>query len=259
MLRCRLSFLCSVALTCALVAPAHAEEGGACVSAYEEAQVQHKNGDFVRAKSELELCLGTCPTQFAAHCTAWLEEVRSQLASLEVVVESGSEPVTIVLDGVPRKGLRFELNPGKHVVHAEGTERASAETTVSVSPGQRATITLALSQARRPLPPLADAGPAPFVLGGLGLAGLTAGGVLAIVGHAQVSSLEEECAPNCPEEDAELVIREWVAGGIVGGVGLVSLVTGIALYAVSETAAEPVVSVSVTPDAAFASLRVVFQ
>jgi hypothetical protein len=225
--------------------PARAQEKGeACATAYEQAQQLLKEHSPLRARTELRLCLKACPTVLARDCTGWLAAVEPQIGSLRVSVEASTgAPAHAVLtvDDAPvtPEGDVIEVDPGEHRIVGRDAGGGVAEARVTVAAGQRDVPVrlrlpappppIAPALPRRPLPPPDRT--APFVLGGVGLGAIAAGGVLGLVGELQRSHLASTCAPRCDPQKVDQIQSEWIAGGIAAGAGVIALATAVVFLA----------------------------
>jgi len=120
------------------------------------------------------------------------------------------------------RGAPVPVDPGSHSFvferHAGG---APVEVRVTIAVGaqqQRIAATFPDATVRQ------DGDRAPptisWVLGGVALTGLTVGAVLGIKGHLDREALEDECSPNCTDEDVDPIRVQWWIGGISAGVGV---------------------------------------
>jgi hypothetical protein len=107
----------------------------------------------------------------------------------------------------------------------------------------------------------------PYVLGGVGLAGLAAGGFLTVWGNNDNSALERTCRPNCQPASQDHVKTMYIAADISLGAGAAALAVTTFLIATSrstESAAKPtahealLVGVQPTRSGAFASVSGAF-
>lgn len=78
----------------------------------------------------------------------------------------------------------------------------------------------------------------PYVIGGVGLAGLGGSIALATWGHTDFQLLDR-CAPDCKQESVDHVRRMYVAADISLGVGVVALGAATWLYLSTPTSVEP--------------------
>jgi hypothetical protein len=221
------------ALACAFAPPclAFADEGDACVLSYENAQVAKKKHDMVGAKEEITLCEHACPTALAKDCEAWLPEVQAGIGKLVVSIKrrDGSKPETVrvFVDEVetPIGDGTLEENLGQHTLRVESPAMKTASVTIAVPAGVPASISVVLE----PLPSDQVGGPAkpglpayPFVVGGIGLGVVAVGGGLGIAGQVDVANMRATCAktkPLCSAQRVDVVRKEWIAGGVLAGIG----------------------------------------
>ncbi len=226
--------------------PARAQEKGeTCATAYEQAQQLVKEHSPLRARAELRLCQTACPTVLARDCVGWLAGVEPQVASIRVQIETfngGAARGSHTVDDAPAsaENATVELDPGEHHVVARDPRGAVAEARVTLAAGQR-DVPVRLRFPAPPAPPVMAPRPppppppdrtVPLVLGGVGLAALGAGGVLSIVGNLQRTSLvAQNCAPNCSPNKVDAIRTEWIAGGVIAGVGLLAVATAVVILA----------------------------
>jgi hypothetical protein len=200
-----------------------------------------------------------------------LDSAKPRIAGLTVKVASVTE-LTVKVDGnaVPSALLDTEIpsDPGDHTVEASAPGFLKAATRISVSEGERKTITLTLTRdpnapALAPMPaaapsgattpnaseaaPAASSAPSPssepprspdrtaaYLSLGAGVVGVGAGSVLGIMTMKQRKDLKTSC-PNdvCPSEqqsDLDSAKRLGNFSTIAFGVGAAGLVLGTVLY-----------------------------
>ena len=75
----------------------------------------------------------------------------------------------------------------------------------------------------------------PYLLGGVGLAGLAAGGVLTFWGNHDNTTLESQCRPSCPASSVDHIRTMYLAADVAWGVGGVALGISTLLFATSRT------------------------
>jgi hypothetical protein len=238
--------LAAAAFAIGLIAPATAsaqEKGETCATAYEQAQQHVKEHSPLRARAELRLCLAACPTVLARDCASWLTGVEPQVASLRVRVETSSGAsarASLTIDDAPAsaEGDAVDVDPGEHHVVARDAGGAVAEARVTLAPGQRDVSVRLRFPAPPPIPPAMVPRPSPppdrtvpFVIGGIGLAALGAGGALGVIGEVQRTDLAQTCAPGCSPKKVDAIRTEWIAGGVVAGAGLLAVATAVVLLA----------------------------
>ena len=101
----------------------------------------------------------------------------------------------------------------------------------------------------------------PFVIGGVGLAGLGVGALLTVWGRKDNDSLAQ-CTPNCPLDSVDHINRLYTIADISYGVGAAALGVSAILFATSGSTAKEkapaksayMVDVKPTPNGAFATV-----
>jgi hypothetical protein len=100
----------------------------------------------------------------------------------------------------------------------------------------------------------------PYVLGGVGLAGVAAGGLLTLWGNKDNSQLESSCSPNCRPASLDHIRTMYIAADISLGVGAAALAVTTWLFASSRSAEKAptksatVLDVHPIPSGAFATV-----
>jgi hypothetical protein len=248
----------------------------ACIAAYESLQEARARGDLLNSREQAFECASSaCPRFMQTDCSAWLEEIESEVPSVSFEVRSEGEELAAVrvfegdrvvaerVDGAP-----VELDPGAHWLRfeAEGLEPVTKPIVVARGEkNQRFSVELPAperkqraraqpSQVKRESPSAA-----PWIAGAIGVAGMTGFAILGASGLSQESSLEQSCAPDCKEVDLRSVQTKYLLADISLGVGLTGfLVGGYLLFAPDEpraSARAPSVSVQATPHGGMASVR----
>jgi len=225
----------SALLVVALLAPSPARAGDGdgdairCSDSYERAQVLRRAEDFSGARASLEVCRRTCPADLAADCDRWRDElgVLSPSIRLDVRDEHGA-PLSGVTVRDDRGRLEadadgaYPLRPGRHRLRLARAGSVPAEVVVELHPGERGHLVSAtLSSALAPPRGSADGGRGSLVpsivLGGAGVAGLVAAGVLALKGHLDRAELRRTCDP--ADVDAVRTLF-WTSAGVAVASGL---------------------------------------
>jgi hypothetical protein len=211
-------------------------------------------------------------------CAAWLDEIETEVPSVSFEVRSGGKALAAVrvfegerVFAERADGAALELDPGAHWLRfeAQGHEPVAKQILLErgaknqhfvvelpeVPPPRRAPATPAPAPAR-------SGSAAPWVAGAIGLAGITAFGILGATGRAQEASLEQRCAPNCGEADVRSVQTKYLLADISLAVGIGGfLVGGYFLLAPHEPPSGAQVSsvqVRATPHGVTASVRSTF-
>jgi hypothetical protein len=238
-----------------MASEAHAEPPVTCVSSYENAQVSRKNGAIVRARAELSLCVNACPEVLARDCATWLAETAPQIARVYLTLrrDDGAPLVSprVFVDGFLQPGAgagsAVELDPGAHEIRVESQGTAERRTTIQIGMGETKELAIQLPRLA-PLPPPSEkvvttSPPAyPFAIGGVGLGLALLGGALGIAGHVEKDALgdpsdgtlDDGCAPQCDPSDVERIRAEWIAGGVIAGVGVLTLGTATILLITAD-------------------------
>jgi hypothetical protein len=245
----------------AVLAPLGARAQDTCAKAYESAQELRRGHELTRARAEMRLCERACPKQLGEDCSAWRREVEAEIASvvLDVRAPDGKPlaKVRITVDGTPlldaTPGDPVELDPGAHTLAFEDEAGARVEAQVKLDPGERGRTVAVRFPAPRPVPPPPPPPPPPrvhtplpYVLGGVGLAGLTVGAVLGIKGQVDRASLT--CAPRCNKAtQVDPIAAEWWTGAAAAIAGGALLGGGVVVWLVEDRGAKARTAVALVP------------
>jgi hypothetical protein len=218
--------------------PVHAQEvTQTCIRSFEQAGEQRKIfQDYVRARAEALRCSETCPAQLAFECKTWLAQDAEKVAQLELESSLPFASLSVKLDGVVLTTPLSEVNPGAHRIEALADGHQPLLVELMLAEGQHAKQRLVFVPVTpQASPEEASRGPSVpgIIIGSLGLSSLAAAGILAGLGHLEASRLREECAPNCLASDVSLIEREWIASGVLAGVGLAGMIAGGVLVGMS--------------------------
>ncbi len=214
-------------------------------------------GKLKAARARLLVCAApSCPGPVRDECTKRIDDVNAALPSVVLDARSGAgatlTSVKVTLDGEPLTdvldGKAIALDPGPHTFVFSSAE-GSAEQKIMVKEGAKDVSVTAVLGATAPPPPSppkpqgdATVPPPPaespssmktigYVVGGVGLAGITLGGVFGIVAISKNSSAN--CHPNdCSNSDAKPADRTsaqgsadiatvgFIAGGVLTAAGV---------------------------------------
>jgi hypothetical protein len=226
----------------------------ACLAAYEDAQLARRDGKLTRAMDHLRVCANAeCSRPVRVDCVAWLGEVERSIPTVvfEAHTETGDvSDVRVLVDdhalATRIDGKAIAVDPGPHVFRFELEGHAPIEQSVILLEGQknrplRATWTgpkdLTAPAPATPAPATPEPGPRErpiparvYVLGGVGLAGLTAFGAFAIAGASKKAALKDSCAPFCTSSDVAPAKTAFALADVSLGVGIVALGTAMVLY-----------------------------
>jgi hypothetical protein len=240
-----LVFLAGIVAATTTATFAHADERAECAHAYEQAQRLQQSGEMGKALAAAERCAQpSCPALLADECKPWMMKIREQLATVQVRA-SGFDgcplrDATVEIDRV--KHLPFTdllVDPGIHEVRVVDTATTRVvDKTINVAHGERREVDLGFADtgvvcgaATRPEAPPATS-TTPKVAIGLGIAGgglLLTGVVLGIIGASKRSDLDD-CKPSCSSDRIDATRVFFVAGDVIGGVGILALGTAAAVY-----------------------------
>jgi len=242
----RAALAISILLSSAVVSTsARGDERVECARAYEQAQRLQQSGENRKALDAAQRCAQpTCPALLAEECKPWVAQISQQLSRLEVhVVGSDACPAhdfAIEIDRVKQPaGSELLVDPGVHEVRVvDPATKRTADRTINAAAGQRHVVELGFappgavcegaSQAVAP-PPSSGI---PKAAVGLGIAGgtlLLTGIVLGVVGVVKRSDLDS-CKPGCSADAISGARTFFLAGDVVGGVGVLALGAAAAVY-----------------------------
>jgi hypothetical protein len=257
-------------------APAHAADPTTadCLSA-NDASISLRNQHKLReARTQLLLCAAaTCPADIRNECTRRVTELNAAMPTIvfEAKNQAGDDlsAVKVTLDGqlVANKleGTALSIDPGEHTftfetagqpvveksfVIREGEkdrrERIQFGTRVAAVVGTGTAATAGTDGKARGTTTIlvGDSGErgrktVGWVLGGVGLAGLIAGGVVLGLGFTEKSQSDQDPPGSKRDSDYNAAIEDQTIGYIVGGVGIASLATGVVLLVTSGGAKAP--------------------
>lgn len=244
-----------------IVEPATARaDTEACTRAAESAQVSLSDRKLVDAHAQLLRCASdVCPRVVRTDCLRWLDEVNASMPTIVVRVRDARDKdvldPTITVDGhtIALSGKAINVDPGRHVIGARrGDERGTEEILVAegeklrLLPVQildrrsatatepdgagRAPATTATSTSNPTSTSTTDGpGALPWVLVGVGAAGLATFGVLQIAASARYDELEGSCGSRCDPDEVSGGKNMVIGSAIALGIGVVSLATGVGL------------------------------
>lgn len=224
----------------------------ACVRAAEEAQSAREQKKLIETRRLLLVCASeSCPKAVRTDCASWLEEVGKSLPTVVVRARDASGKDAngkLSVDGKPVEagaGVAFPLDPGTHALRYELEGGEVIEESLVVAMGeQNRIITLeakkASPSAERPTPlprvehegkPREKSGGSamPWILGGIGVAGLATFAVLQLMARGEYSDMKDGCGETktCSDDELSPIRTKFVASGIALGVGVIGIGTSI--------------------------------
>ncbi|MEZ4293631.1 MAG: PEGA domain-containing protein [Polyangiaceae bacterium] len=211
-----------------------ASPGDACVAGFEGGQEAKKMGKLFQARSDLRLCIGSCPDVLAAECRSWLKEVEGQIGRLVVSARAATpgalEAAEIRIDGQPMNGTPQEVEPGVHRIEVTAQGYVPVQRTVDVGAGATVQVEVTLSPVRA----ASQAVPS-IILASTGLLALVGGASLIAFGKDEENRLAKECSPRCDPEVVAPIERAWVAGGVALGLGALAAGASLSLWLTSSS------------------------
>lgn len=241
---------------------------------YHIASCEEQLGKLVAALGGYELALADAEgmhPDFVAEVQTSVDDLKARIPKLLIERGEGAEAATIELDGVTLGyssiGVEVPVDPGPHTLSAQASGRRPFTKTINVSERETLTVTVALaplasadeepdeSPSAAPSQS-ADEGPRygvlPYVLGGVGVAGLVTSGVFFALNRSKVSALgdrcpDRDCSALSPEErdaaraDYDTARTHETVMWATLGVGAASLGTGLVLYLMDRKTSQEVV------------------
>jgi hypothetical protein len=234
--------------TLALERAARADDPSSCVDAYERAQEQRLQGSLIEARNLFASCAtAACPAFIHEDCSRFVQAVNVEVpsASFEITSDGGhltevrvSEGQRVLAERLDETAL--ELNPGSHWLRFEspGTEPVTQSFVIARGEKNRV-IRVELPPLVRPPPAAQDTAreqapatgtdalnPLPYALLGIGAAGVTGFGLLALSGRSDEAHLAETCAPNCSAGKLKAVDTKYLLADVSLAVGVTSILAG---------------------------------
>jgi hypothetical protein len=223
---------------------ASAIDRDACAVPYEQAQVLRKQRIYLAAAEQLAACRAQCPAVLAADCAQWTAELQALTPTVRLQVHdaAGHEvgAFRAAVDGTQLTDAPgtwvASVDPGSHVFRVEAPGFLPSEVNATLREGEHGRVVdVTLTPAPRSVTVQGVASSLPsrapgYVFGGVGLAGLATGGVLAAIGFADRQSLRDTCAPRCDPASVTKIQTLWDAGGVAAAVGAASLGVGVILF-----------------------------
>lgn len=233
--------LCAALATALGTTTAHADERAECARAYEQSQRLQQRGENGKALAAAERCAQpTCPALLAEECKPWVAQIKKQLARLEVHVIGpdgcSARDAAIEIDRVKHaQSAALFVDPGIHEVRVVDTAtKRIADKTINATTGEVHVVELGFAPAGAvcTAPGESAARGVPKVAVGLGIAGgalLLTGVVLGVIGAVKRSDLDA-CKPGCSNDDIDGARTFFVAGDVIGAVGIVTLGAATAAF-----------------------------
>ena len=218
----------------------------ACIDAHADAQLLRRDQRLIESHDKLVGCaVAACPQIIRRDCVEWLEQVKAAQPTLVLaaVDERGRDLGGVVasIDGKPERfqldGRARTVDPGKHRLRFESAAGDVRESFIVVRQGEKERRVVAeFSGVPAGAPEQVGAEPratasavptASYILGGVGVVGLSSFAFFALSGRSTERELER-CAPSCARSDVDRMRREYLIADVSLGVGMAS--AGAATY-----------------------------
>jgi hypothetical protein len=223
----------------------------ACIAAHVEAQRLRRDSKLRAAKAALVRCSDpTCPHVIADECTQLFDDTAKAIPTLvfsaqdadghDVADARVTEADAVVMARLD--GKEIEVDPGEHHYVFERVGAAPVVRTIVVKEGERLRrVTVKLGDGASPEGSATrELGPAFWIVGTVGLVGVTTFGALATAGLLEKNGLDDEgCAPRCDRGDVDRVRGLFLGADIALGVGLAGLGIAPILYFTSPAGPRP--------------------
>jgi hypothetical protein len=225
------------------VAPyVHADESeSVCFTAAVDGQKARKAGKLHDARDAFTRCAqAACPAEVTDRCTGWIAEVDEAMPSVLVATQDATgrdlARGTVRIDARVENvlaGQPLPLEPGQHVLVLEVPGEPRVEETIVLREHEKnRRVVLQLPAPPAPIV-VVHRSPAPFILGGVGVAFAAAFGALGVVGVLDRQS--SGCADGCAPGDYTRVRTELVAADISLGIAGILVVVAIIDFAVTRS------------------------
>ncbi|MBL9023694.1 MAG: hypothetical protein JNL21_15975 [Myxococcales bacterium] len=225
-----------------------AADKATCVQAYEEGQKQRASGSLKASLELFRVCSeADCPVATKKDCTVWLSEVEVSLPTVVLsAVDAGGKDlvdVRVKLDGQPLTsrldGKALVIDPGKRSLVFERDGAAPITREIVVKQGEKdRKVEVSWAEAETTAPEVGGGNgisisPGTWVLGGIGLAGLTLFGVFGGLALMDKSDAKDTCAPECSDSTVGSIRTKLIVADVSLGVGVASLGAAVVLGVVS--------------------------
>ncbi|MDP9149670.1 MAG: hypothetical protein M3O36_06990 [Myxococcota bacterium] len=242
-----------------------------CIDANTQSQSLRRSGNFSGARAELTVCVDArCPKMVRNDCIQRLDEL--ERAQPTVVFDakdpSGADlsAVKVTVDGHPftekLDGTALPMDPGEHSFTFEVPGQPPVSRRLVVEEGEKGrrehvvigvptpAVTPGTPRPLEPPAPEPASGgsnigrPIGLIAGGLGIAGIAAGGIFGLMTNSAISQQKQECSPDgCTPaghaqalSDHDLAVKYGLYSNVGFIAGGVLLAGGAALFFLSRPA-----------------------
>lgn len=193
-----------------------------CIDAHSSGQSLQRQGKMAAARERFAACgREECPSAIRRDCAQWLMSASESQPS--VVIEARDEQgksttdVRVFVDGsqvaVALDGRALEVDPGSRTFRYVSARGSTIEEQLVILEGQKNRKLLAVFPRAAVPPPPYRVPTMTWVLGGVGVGALANFAIWGIIGRVDEANLEN-CAPRCPQEDADILQREYLLADI---------------------------------------------
>jgi hypothetical protein len=220
-----------------------------CEQAFEQAQGLQRDSKYLAANREVLKCANpTCGEVIFSECSKMYQDLQAAIPTLvfsarDAQTNTDRSDVIVSMDGqeIARRleGKPVPIDPGSHRFKFSILGRNPVEQTLVIVAGEKFRQTSVVFEATAPSaggsePVSANRGrsipTASYVLGGVGLAGLGAFGVLRLLASSDYNSTEERCSPACPQSDLDRIKTKYAISNVAAGVGGAALAGALVVY-----------------------------
>ena len=236
---------------------ARADDKIVCANASENGQKLRDDGKLMKARQEFLVCArDVCPQIIKKDCVDWLQKSEESLPTVVLGAKDskGQDVVVahVTFDGAPLAdrldGKAVFVDPGQHTFRFEIPGEKPIEQQLVLHEGEKNRL-VSVSLAPAAAPPPSGGGdnhftpppPEPeqkkskvpaFVVGGIGLATVAAGGVFYFLALSNYNDLKDGCGKthSCTDADTSPVQTKADVSYVLLGVGGALVITGVVLY-----------------------------
>jgi hypothetical protein len=230
-----------------------ADDKQVCSAAYDATQAMRREGKLQSARAQTIVCMrDACADFIRADCAKWLGEIDASQPTVVFEVKDGSgrdtSAVRVTLDGKPwltsLDGTAKPIDPGQHTLHYEIDGAAPVDAVVQIREGEKnRPIDVTFQKAGAPVAdkgtggepkpsssssPAADAPKrsiAPWIAGGVGVAGLAVGAITGAIVLGKRSDFDKHCGGSPLQCDPQGK-SDASTGNTLGPVSTVGFIVG---------------------------------
>jgi hypothetical protein len=224
---------------------ATATEATQCYDAHEAAQIQRKDGQWLKARAFLAACGNNqCPPIVQRDCVAWAAELAAQQPSVVVAVvrDDGTDVLgpRVLVDGatVPSDGRATEVDPGEHRVRVEVPGKRAIDEDFVIREGERGRRLVVKLPSDKPRPSSSPP-TATWILGGVAVAALGSFATFAAIGKARENDLAETCNGQCSDDEVASARRFYIIADVSLGAAVIAAGAAVVVWVVAPKRKTP--------------------